>query len=59
MQAYNKAWVALAGIVIEVALLVFGADLGLTDEALAQIITAVTALTGVGVYQVPNKPKEE
>jgi hypothetical protein len=55
MQRYNKGWVALLGVLIEGALLVWGADLGIDEEALPAVLTAITALTGVGVYRVPNK----
>jgi hypothetical protein len=59
MQRFNKGLVALLGVLVEGALLVWGGDLGIDDESLPAVLTALTALTGVGVYRVPNRPGHE
>ena len=54
ISSYDKAWVALAGLILFGLNEFAGLDLSLTD---GQFQGLVSALTAIGVFVVPNKAK--
>lgn len=53
MQAYNKLFVALAGLIILIGHKYLGVDLSGTEQLIADVL--IGALMAAGIYQVPNK----
>ena len=60
MAQYSKLWIALGGLLILLLLPIASKQLGVDFSTQTQIVlqVVISALTGFGVYQVPNRPAE-